>query len=511
MKVEHNSVQNLKVQSSLEERREGTAGGLQILSSDDVRRGEDDGGLMAVRFGSFSGHGSGLLKVGPAEEGQISPKQLEEKGIDDVGPGQDVGPVLNKEDPHLGKGITEEMSLVVHTTPVANSVPLKSTARNWKRMARAKKSDILSYNQSKSFRNLQTVSTKGKKSSQGKGASPTSKSKFILAGKRSGLGNYHSSSQSSSLPKGNLLSSLKHWEKKKNSSNNGQGSIQKIDRAPSSPEFSAQNSAELGSSGAGSDEPVRTLERPRLVWTDKFFDAVAHLGIKNAVAKTIMQLKNDDGDNNGGGGNKNKKKDSYLELLDRGSLEFLEWPESFKGLSNLKGLSLKNCKKLIRMPELPSSIILVKLKINHINLKPPDLAGCSIPEKLRKKTTADADGDADNDGGDADNDGGDDRDNNGGGGDKNKKKGGGHSDGEGNGDGGDKAEGGDGEEKGMNNDCTGQLGFGYRCTYHAGYENGYPVEQLHALIMFFLFCSENMINYCSIMPPVRDVTLMICA
>ncbi|XP_044506611.1 transcription factor MYBC1 [Mangifera indica] len=63
--------------------------------------------------------------------------------------------------------------------------------------------------------------------------------------------------------------------------------------APSPPEFAAENSAELGS-GAGSDEPARTLKRPRLVWTPqlhkRFVDAVAHLGIKNAVPKTIMQL-----------------------------------------------------------------------------------------------------------------------------------------------------------------------------------------------------------------------------
>ncbi|KAL0709208.1 hypothetical protein Bca4012_016186 [Brassica carinata] len=43
------------------------------------------------------------------------------------------------------------------------------------------------------------------------------------------------------------------------------------------------------------DEQARTsLKRPRLVWTPqlhkRFVDAVAHLGIKNAVPKTIMQL-----------------------------------------------------------------------------------------------------------------------------------------------------------------------------------------------------------------------------
>ncbi|KAL3639662.1 hypothetical protein CASFOL_014630 [Castilleja foliolosa] len=63
------------------------------------------------------------------------------------------------------------------------------------------------------------------------------------------------------------------------------------------------SSAELDSpelSGAGgSEEPARTLKRPRLVWTPqlhkRFVDAVAHLGIKNAVPKTIMQLMSVDG------------------------------------------------------------------------------------------------------------------------------------------------------------------------------------------------------------------------
>ncbi|KAJ4838575.1 Transcription factor mybc1 [Turnera subulata] len=66
---------------------------------------------------------------------------------------------------------------------------------------------------------------------------------------------------------------------------------------PQPPEFGA-DSADLASGGAG-DEPARTLKRPRLVWTPqlhkRFVDAVAHLGIKNAVPKTIMQLMNVDG------------------------------------------------------------------------------------------------------------------------------------------------------------------------------------------------------------------------
>eukprot|EP00249_Psilotum_nudum_P011176 c23011_g1_i2 orf=420-1655(+) len=47
------------------------------------------------------------------------------------------------------------------------------------------------------------------------------------------------------------------------------------------------------------DQAARTLKRPRLVWTPqlhkRFVDAVAHLGIKNAVPKTIMQLMNVEG------------------------------------------------------------------------------------------------------------------------------------------------------------------------------------------------------------------------
>ncbi|XP_039007029.1 transcription factor BOA-like isoform X2 [Hibiscus syriacus] len=49
-----------------------------------------------------------------------------------------------------------------------------------------------------------------------------------------------------------------------------------------------------------SDDPSgRTLKRPRLVWTPqlhkRFVDVVAHLGIKYAVPKTIMQLMNVEG------------------------------------------------------------------------------------------------------------------------------------------------------------------------------------------------------------------------
>ncbi|GER37993.1 homeodomain-like superfamily protein [Striga asiatica] len=70
--------------------------------------------------------------------------------------------------------------------------------------------------------------------------------------------------------------------------------------APPRPNSSAElESPERSAAATGSDEPARTLKRPRLVWTPqlhkRFVDAVAHLGIKNAVPKTIMQLMSVDG------------------------------------------------------------------------------------------------------------------------------------------------------------------------------------------------------------------------
>ncbi|XP_068669201.1 transcription factor PCL1-like [Aristolochia californica] len=63
--------------------------------------------------------------------------------------------------------------------------------------------------------------------------------------------------------------------------------------------------AESGLHGCGGFEnstdehSARTLKRPRLVWTPqlhkRFVDVVAHLGIKSAVPKTIMQLMNVEG------------------------------------------------------------------------------------------------------------------------------------------------------------------------------------------------------------------------
>ena len=77
---------------------------------------------------------------------------------------------------------------------------------------------------------------------------------------------------------------------------NGSGSdsrkLRKIDCAEEA-DSAPRNDAAAAGGGGG------TLRRPRLVWTPqlhkRFVDVVAHLGIKNAVPKTIMQLMNVEG------------------------------------------------------------------------------------------------------------------------------------------------------------------------------------------------------------------------
>ena len=64
-------------------------------------------------------------------------------------------------------------------------------------------------------------------------------------------------------------------------------------------DFEDTDSAGGGPVNSNEEPNARTLKRPRLVWTPqlhkRFVDAVGHLGIKNAVPKTIMQLMNVEG------------------------------------------------------------------------------------------------------------------------------------------------------------------------------------------------------------------------
>ncbi|KAI5064587.1 hypothetical protein GOP47_0021257 [Adiantum capillus-veneris] len=70
---------------------------------------------------------------------------------------------------------------------------------------------------------------------------------------------------------------------------------EEVDSAPSSMDTFQGNSVAI----SNEEQSARTLKKPRLVWTPqlhkRFVDAVAHLGIKHAVPKTIMQLMNVDG------------------------------------------------------------------------------------------------------------------------------------------------------------------------------------------------------------------------
>lgn len=73
------------------------------------------------------------------------------------------------------------------------------------------------------------------------------------------------------------------------------GSPSRNSRRPDPQE--AESSAHPDNSG--DDPSARTLKRPRLVWTPqlhkRFVEVVAHLGIKTAVPKSIMQLMNVEG------------------------------------------------------------------------------------------------------------------------------------------------------------------------------------------------------------------------
>lgn len=76
----------------------------------------------------------------------------------------------------------------------------------------------------------------------------------------------------------------------------GSGSDSRKSKKVDSPE---EADSALRTENLADDPSARTLKRPRLVWTaqlhKRFVDVVAHLGIKNAVPKTIMQLMNVEG------------------------------------------------------------------------------------------------------------------------------------------------------------------------------------------------------------------------
>ncbi|KAG1339260.1 Transcription factor LUX [Cocos nucifera] len=85
---------------------------------------------------------------------------------------------------------------------------------------------------------------------------------------------------------------------------NGAGdSSQKVRRSDASPSTTVPmeeaDSNAPRPENSNDDHSARTVKRPRLVWTPqlhkRFVDVVAHLGIKNAVPKTIMQLMNVEG------------------------------------------------------------------------------------------------------------------------------------------------------------------------------------------------------------------------
>ncbi|KAK4839528.1 hypothetical protein QYF36_022570 [Acer negundo] len=169
----------------------------------------------------LSGPGSsqvhGLRLEDPSEEALLIKKKAVVEGkevnwqglMDKKYSKGEFGLELKLEGPNLIRGPIKEMAMVCSSQSNLQIFSKQNSNRNWKRLERAKKTKIITHNQSNLFRNLQTVNTKGKKSLKGNVSTSTSKSKFNVAGKRSNLGKYHNSSQVSSKERGTLSSSLK--------------------------------------------------------------------------------------------------------------------------------------------------------------------------------------------------------------------------------------------------------------------------------------------------------------
>ncbi|TXG48219.1 hypothetical protein EZV62_027513 [Acer yangbiense] len=158
----------------------------------------------------------GLMIAGPSEQKKAERNKLVEDGQEEFGPGlinsnptkDGLVPKFNMDGPNIGESEIVETSVAGQSKAEKPDTKQFNT-RNWKRSARANKTEIIACNQPNFFRNLQTVSMKGKKSSKGINSTSTSKSKFSIAGKRSGLRNYKNSAQISSKERGSLSSSLK--------------------------------------------------------------------------------------------------------------------------------------------------------------------------------------------------------------------------------------------------------------------------------------------------------------
>ncbi|TXG51202.1 hypothetical protein EZV62_023726 [Acer yangbiense] len=188
-----------QIQRRFEGRSEGKGQDLQLLQAGSVQRAETDGdhqhggsGSVDVQLvkrtdsvwsskedssknltnildkfdGSGSTHVHGLLLPGPSEEASQGGFSL---GSGPMGRGDQTGGVvsdLRMEGPAVGHDSREEKRLQIQLPAEGGPSPKRLTTRNWKRSARAKKAEVLLSQPSRKFRDLQTVSTKGKQSFQ---------------------------------------------------------------------------------------------------------------------------------------------------------------------------------------------------------------------------------------------------------------------------------------------------------------------------------------------------------
>ncbi|KAK0571580.1 hypothetical protein LWI29_018361 [Acer saccharum] len=168
---------------------------------------------ILVKFvGSGSTQVNGPILEGPRTEAKQGEHGLRPGPMGRCDPTNRIGLDMLMEGPFVEQGPCEENRMTGQSKAEGCLVLKKLTNRNWKRSARAPKAEIQLSQQSSKFRDLQTVSTKGKQGYKGNGLSSTSKLKFHLAGKRFGLGKFKNSGPLVSKQRSPLSSSMKRWE-----------------------------------------------------------------------------------------------------------------------------------------------------------------------------------------------------------------------------------------------------------------------------------------------------------
>ncbi|KAK4851792.1 hypothetical protein QYF36_018456 [Acer negundo] len=159
-----------------------------IVQTDSDGRLKEDGyenhtNILSSSSGLESAQVLGLDFKGPSKKSLLNQIKsvAEEKDCSGLGlkvvdaPVIKLGPALNLISPIVVDDHIDEMAMVCSSQPVEILSLKNSVIRNWKRLARGKNVELNSIQQPSLFRNIQTVSIKGKKISKGKASSSNSK------------------------------------------------------------------------------------------------------------------------------------------------------------------------------------------------------------------------------------------------------------------------------------------------------------------------------------------------